>query len=386
MRLVAVLVLLSIAAGVPVRAETLHRALSSYFLFAQRKAALKNLSLDASCSIGVDCASPNPNSSCGALALGSVTFVDGSQAAADKTFFRKPGAVVSQVCRNNESPLANVTMGTSPEKFTTPIIAGGCDSDCRPNPAPLETLCGFPVPFPTCDPTRNVLVRPGADCTADGATGNSACDLSPGRYGYLLVQNGARLNLGPGDYVACGVQIGRNVTLRARETRILVPDGGFFKGSNGSTIAEGCGDLSVLVQGRGSVSFGRHTSVAAQVCAPASRMKLGHDNQLLGRFVGDTITADSNNHARCCAVTGDCACYSDVSPRRARVGDAVTLATDCDLGSVSAVRVCGLPAAVVAQTKSELMFTVPAGAAGNCVIEVDSPAGTFEGTTRLSVG
>src|SRR5215470_15349537 len=115
MRLVTAVLLAAIASGPPARAETLQRTLSSYFLLAQRKASLKNLSLDAACAIGVDCASPNPNSGCGALALGSVTFVDGSQSASDKTFFRKPGAVVSQLCRNNDSPLANVTMGTSAE-------------------------------------------------------------------------------------------------------------------------------------------------------------------------------------------------------------------------------------------------------------------------------
>src|SRR5262245_58668753 len=147
MRIVVVALVVALVAP-PARAEMLRRTLSSYFLLAQRKAALKNLSLDAACAIGVNCASPDPNSSCGALAVGGVTFVEGSQLAGDKTFFRKPGAVVSQVCRNNRSSLANLTMGTQPETFVPPIIPGACDAGCRTNAAPLEALCGFPVPFP----------------------------------------------------------------------------------------------------------------------------------------------------------------------------------------------------------------------------------------------
>lgn len=365
-------------------AQPLRRSLPSYFVFAQRKASLKNLSLDSPCNVGVNCASPSANSSCGALVLGEVTFVDGSQAAGDKTFFRKPGAVVSQLFRNDGGPLANVTVNVPPaQPFTTPIIAGSCDPGCRPNPVALETACGFPLPFPACDGTKNVRALPGADCPGDTAPGNGACDLPPGTYGYIVVQNAARLTLAPGDYVACGVQIGRNVIVRADEARVLVDDGGFFKANNGTTVAEACGDLTVFVRGKGKVSFGRHASIAADVCAPQSSVKLGHANQLLGRFVGDTVSADLNNHGRCCG--GACACFNDFTPRAAKVGDAVTMLAGCSLDNVLEVRVCGIAATVLEKSDTELVFVVPAGAQGSCLVEVDSATGTFESAFRLTV-
>jgi hypothetical protein len=164
---------------------------------------------------------------------------------------------------------------------------------------------------------------------------------------------------------------------------VLVPDGGFFKANNGTTIAEGCGDLTVFVQGKGKVSFGRHASVAAEVCAPESSMKLGHDNQLVGRFVGDTIAGDSNNHGQCCG--GACACFNDFTPHVGQVGDLVTMIAGCSLDNVLEVRVCGIPATVVDKSGTELQFTIPDGASGPCVVEVDSPTGTFEGAFILNI-
>jgi hypothetical protein len=366
-------------------AQPLRRTLPSYFLFAQRKASLKNLSLDTPCNVGVNCASPNPNSSCGVMALGAVTFVSGSQTASDKAFFRKPGAVVSQLFRNDSSPLANVTVTAPPvETFATPIIPGSCDPGCQPDALALETACGFPAPFPACDDAANVVAVPGADCAGDTSLGNGVCDLPPGIHGFVVVQNKAKITLGAGDYVACGVQIGRNVILRADASRVLVPDGGFFKANNGSTIGEACGDLTVFVQGKGKVSFGRHASVAANVCAPESSVKLGHDNQLLGRFVGDTIASDSNNHGQCCG--GACACFNDFTPHIGQVGALVTMIAGCSLDNVLEVRVCGVPAIVVDKSGTELQFTIPNGVAGQeCVVEVDSATGTFEGAFILSV-
>jgi hypothetical protein len=378
------LLVASLLAASAAEAQPLRRTLQSYFLFAQRKASVKNLSLDTPCNVGVNCASPNPNSSCGGLAAGEVTFVDGSQAASDKAFFRKPGAVVSQLFRNDASSLANVTVtAPPPQSFSTPIIPGSCDPGCNPDALALEAACGFPAPFPGCDDTNNVRVLPGTDCAGDTDPGNGICDLPPGIYGFVVVQNTARLTLSAGDYVACSVQIGRNVIVRADASRILVPGGGFFKANNGTTVGEACGDLTVFVRGKGKVSIGRHANVAAEVCAPESSVKLGHDNRLLGRFVGDTIAANSNNHGQCCG--GACACFNDFTPHVAHVGNVVTMIAGCSLDAVTEIRVCGIPATVVDQSSTELMFQVPVGALGSCLVEVDSAVGTFEGSAHLTV-
>jgi hypothetical protein len=382
----AILTLLvaSMLSATAAEAQPLRRSLQSYFVFAQRKASLKNLSLNAPCNVGVNCASPNPNSSCGALALADVTFVAGSQTAGDKTFFRKPGAVISQLFRNDASSLANVTVNIPPpEPFTTPLIPGSCDAGCKPNAVALEVACGFPEQFPGCDTTNNVQVLPGTDCAGDTDPGNGTCDLPPGTYGFIVVQNSARVTFGPGDYVACGMRLGRNVIFRADESRVLVPDGGFFKANNGTTVAQACGDLTVFVRGKGKVSFGRHANIAAEVCAPQSNIKLGHANQLLGRFVADSVAADWNNHGQCCG--GACACFNDFTPKVAQVGAAVTMIAGCSLDNVSEVRVCGIPATVLDVSDTELVFQVPPGAQGSCVVEVDSPTGTFEGSAHLTV-
>jgi hypothetical protein len=382
--LTLVLIVASMLSATTGDAQPLRRTLQSYFVFAQRKASLKNLSLDTPCNVGVNCASPNPNSSCGSLALSDVTFVDGSQAAGDKTFFRKPGAVVSQLFRNDSSSLANVTVNQPPpQTFTTPIVPGSCASGCTPNALALEVACGFPAPFPGCNDTKNVRVLPGTDCPGDTDPGNGVCDLPPGTYGFIVVQNAGRLTLAAGDYVVCGVRIGRNAILRADASRVLVPDGGFLKANNGTTVAEACGDLTVFVRGKGKVSFGRHASIAAEVCAPQSSVKLGHGNQLLGRFVADAVSADWNNHAKCCG--GACACFNDFTPHVAQVGAVVTMIAGCSLDNVTEVRVCGVPATVTDVSDTELMFQVPAGAHGSCIVEVDSPVGTFEGSVHLAV-
>jgi hypothetical protein len=72
------------------------------------------------------------------------------------------------------------------------------------------------------------------------------------------------------------------------------------KASNGAAVGADCGDLTVLMQGQGVVSFGRHALIASRVCAPRAYMRLGHGNTLIGQFIGDTISSDSHNQGRCC--------------------------------------------------------------------------------------
>jgi len=174
--------------------------------------------------------------------------------------------------------------------------------ECKPDPAALKAACGFPAEFPECDPQRAVRATPLADCEFDTIPGNEQCDLAPGVYGRLRVLNDARASLGPGQYVFCGFKVGRNAAVEADGTTVLMPTGGQFKVSNGSEVGQTCGDLRVLMDGFGFVSFGRHSLVASRVCAPQAYVRLGHANTLIGQFIADTITSDSNNQGVCCCL------------------------------------------------------------------------------------
>jgi len=284
----------------------LRRGLDDYFLLAMRFASVKNLSLSSACNVGVNCGTAQQRSACGFLGTAGVTMPDYSQLVGHQTVFRGSGNRVWQSFRNNNSPLDNVQLLgplPNPQPFTTPLIPNTCDETCTPSIAAIKTACGFPSPFPACDPAKPVRAVQGGDCMPyDTVPGNKQCDLPPGTYGSLAVLNDAWANLEAGTYVFCRGRLGRRAKLTAKPTAtVLIPAGGSFRASNGSQVAEECGDLKLLVDGpRSSVVFGRSGLMTAQVCAPASRIRLGHANVLAGRFIGDKITADLNNTGRCC--------------------------------------------------------------------------------------
>jgi hypothetical protein len=281
--------------------DPLRRDPADYFALAQRNMSLKNIQVESTCNVGVNCAATTQNGFCGVMSMEAATFDTGSQVVSDDVFFRKPGARLWQLFRNGGTPLTDVQLLAPPEMpFTPPVVPGTCDASCRPDVAALETACGFPSPFPACDASSAVRVTPLADCAFDTVPGNQQCDLAPGTYGALWVMNDARLALGPGAYTFCNVKVGRGATVDAHATTIFVPTGGSMKVGNGSQVGRDCGDLTVLKQGLGAVSFGRHALVASRVCAPQAFVRLGHGNTLVGEFLADIITSDSNNQARCC--------------------------------------------------------------------------------------
>ncbi len=286
----------------PGPSDPLRRDPADYFALAQRNLSMKNIQVDSACNVGVNCAAPTQNGFCGVMSMGAATFDTGSQVVSDKVFFRKPGARLWQLFRNDGSPLTDVQLLAPPETpFTPPVVPGTCDASCQFDVAALETACGFPTPFPACDSTRGIRATPLADCPPfDTVPGNQQCDLAPGAYGALWVLNDARLALGPGAYTFCNVKVGRNATIDADGTTMFVPTGGSVKAGNGSQVGRDCGDLTVLKQGLGSVSFGRHALIASRVCAPQAFVRLGHGNTIIGEFLADIITSDSNNQARCC--------------------------------------------------------------------------------------
>ncbi len=377
--------LLAVAAFAEVAAaQPLRRNLGSYALLALRRASLKDISVGGACNVGVNCASTKPGADCGILRLDGALFADGSQTVGDQVFFSKPGAIVFQLFRNGGGALDEVTINQPPvQSFATPIIPGTCSATCEPNFAAFEALCGFPTPFPACDPARSVTVERDRDCTGDIAPGNGHCDLGPGAYGEIEVRNGATLELAPGVYTPCDFKVSRKARVFADGVTINVPDGGSFQVNNGSQVGQDCDGLVVRVQGAGPVNFGRNARIAGTVCAPRATVRLGHNNVLVGQFVGETLTADFHNEVQCCG--GRCACFDRFAPTTAAAGTNVTLFTHCDFGPVTAVRICGLAATIVTRTNDEMVVTVPAGATGACVVEVDSAAGNFMHDQPLTV-
>lgn len=373
---------LGLGLGDPAGAQPLRTDLSSYFVFAQRNASLKDLHLNDRCNVGVGCTQPSSNSSCGVVNLDDALFADGSQIAGDAVKIRSGGNVF-QVFRNGTNALAGVTIRQPPvQPLATPVVPGSCGDGCTPDPAPLEAACGFPVPFPACDTALPIVAMAGKDCPGDTVPGNGRCDLPPGTYGTIEVRNGAAMTLSSGAYTACSLRMGRKAELLASSTLLLIPDGGFFRSNNGSLVGQQCGDLTVLIQGPGDVSLGRGSVIAARICAPQSTIGLGNGNQLTGQFIGDTVVADFGNNAMCCA---RCTCFDDFTPKVAMAGDVVTLTGGCDMTNATAVRICGIQAPVVAKTTGEIQVTVPVAASGECVVELDSGPGTFIGNTTLLV-
>jgi len=372
-------------------AQALRRDLSSYLLLTMKRASVKNLRIGSPCNVGVNCGSPTPKSKCGVLALGNVTGVDGGQVVGDQVFLRRPGSKVWQLFRNNDSPLDNVQLvapAPNPQPFAPPVVPGTCDDTCTPNYAEMEKACGFPDPFPACDPTKDVKVVRGADCARfDTVPGNQQCDLPTGSYGRLAMEDGSRLNLEPGVYVMCLFKGGQDTTTTAHGTTILIPGEAPSKSAlrvnNGSNLGADCGDLRFLIGGETKVAFGRGGLVAAEVCAPRSTISLGHNNILIGQFVADTVNADLNNFGRCCG--GTCACYNELTPTSGHAGTVVTGTSNCDLSALAGVSVCGISANVVSVTPTEVQFEIPPGAAGACPVEFVSPAGSFVGNQMLAV-
>ena len=63
----------------------------------------------------------------------------------------------------------------------------------------------------------------------------------------------------------------------------------------------------------------------------------------------------------------------------------MTATGDCNVESVTDVRVCGFAATVVSRAPGQVQFQVPALAVGTCTVEFVSPAGSFLGNQVLTV-
>jgi hypothetical protein len=366
----------------------LRRNVSSYFVLAQRSVSGKDIRLLSPCNIGVNCAQPTANASCGVMSFEDAFFADGSQVAGDKANFNKPFADAYQAFVNKGAPFPHLLVRHPPiESFTTPIVPGTCDAGCKPAAAALGALCGMPTPFPSCASANGVVASPGQDCnpgSVDEAMGNGRCDLGPGKYGLVRVTNQGEIRLTGGGYDVCSFTVARDAVVSTSAPAVVnVANAGEFRAGNGSKVGAQCGDIEVFVQGAGTVTFGKNASIAVTVCAPEASLALGNNNNITGQFVADTVTADRGNVGRCCG--GGCACFDEFSPTMAKAGDVITFTSHCSLDAVTGIRICGAPAQITGQTANTLTALVPTVAPGDCMVEAASAAGVFKGLGTLTV-
>jgi hypothetical protein len=381
----------------------LRRDLSAYLFFGLRSAGLKNMTVTGACNSGVDCAQPNPNSDCGVITHEDPNYADGSQIAGDRARFSTGGGIIFQLFSNTPTGLENVFINAPPVEPLTPLpILGDADADgvtscsiasgsCAIDTGDLAAACGFPVPFPACDPSRPVTVTALADCPFDDQSpGNQRCDLPPGVYGALEVKDKSLVTFTGGSYVFCDFQFGKATETLADAGTIIHVNGAvaISNDSNfGPAAGQNCGQIKVNVAGPGDFSFGRQAAINAYFCAPERTMLLGHDNNLTGHFFGNVISADSNNRGFCCLAEPKALCsgFDSFVPVTASVGATVTLFSTCSLAPVTEVRICGIAAPIVSQADDKLEATIPAGASGACQVQVISPAGIFTGAGTLTV-
>lgn len=179
---------LALAFATSVEAQPLRTNLGSYFIFAMRSVNVKDLDVLSPCNVGVNCARPSSNGSCGTSTFGSSLLADGSQLAADVARFNKDGASVSQLFANGLPNPSNVKVrkpgpgvgGANP--LALPILgdldgdgAPSCNRGCTPDFGDLAAFCKLPSPFPACDPSRAVIASPNDDCggAPDAQPGNA---------------------------------------------------------------------------------------------------------------------------------------------------------------------------------------------------------------------
>jgi hypothetical protein len=397
------------SAGPPLR-----RDLAAFHIFGLRNVDLKNYVLNGACNIGVDCAQPSSNSSCGVETQENVSYDQGSQIAADVQKFNKPGATVWQVFTNKLSGAANVSIGLPPVEPLTPLpilgdVNGNGNPSCAINggqcitdPGDMAAACGFPSPFPTCNVANPVLVLPNSDCVIapDAVPNNNICDLAPGNYGTINVQDNGKLNFtgtpAPGNYTFCSFNAGKGVQITADRPVVLNVSGDVAVNNNssfGPAAGQNCGQITVNISGPGGFAFGRHGNFNGFFCAPERTLLLGHDNNLTGRFFGDTVLSDSNDRGFCCS-SGGCACYEAFSPSTVVAGDTLTITGTCSLTAVTAIDfVCpggtvSVSPPFISQTSDKIEVTVPAlpgPAPRSCTVQVESTSGTFTGNGTLTV-
>jgi hypothetical protein len=153
----------------------------------------------------------------------------------------------------------------------------------------VAAACGFPAPFPSCDPDADVTV--GRDQTVT---------LPPGIYGDVLVRGGAgkpgRLEFTGGDYALCRLDAARDAELVFLAPAEVSVEGQIEAGNTtftGPAPGSGVGPLDVRLFSDGArVHFSRRSRVAARLCAPGATLFLTEGASIEGSFVARVIRTE----------------------------------------------------------------------------------------------
>jgi hypothetical protein len=225
----------TVLASTSFAATPLSRDLRDYFAFGLKDIGLKNITVLGACNAGVNCAQPNPNSSCGVANHENAHYGEGSQIAADRAKFNRPGAEVWQLFSNEVTTLANVTVDSPPIEALTPMpILADADGDgikscdtssgqCVTDAGDLAAACGFPKPFPTCDVAKEVLAQPGEDCSRgpDAVPATRAAISRRARTARCPCRRRRRLTLQGWAYTFCEVAVSQTAEVIADATTTI---------------------------------------------------------------------------------------------------------------------------------------------------------------------
>ena len=162
--------ILVFAAAVPAAhaATPLRRNLDAYIIFGLRNVGLKNMTVTGPGNSGVNCPRPSDNSECGVITHENPQYGAGTQIVGDVARFNRTGGVIDQLFTNVPNGLDNVFINSPPITSPNPLpILGDADGDGTPScriqngacvidTGDLAAACGFPVPFPACDPGKAV--------------------------------------------------------------------------------------------------------------------------------------------------------------------------------------------------------------------------------------
>ncbi len=312
MRWRLILAFLVVIPGFAVADPTVDRNPANYFVLGMRYTKLKNLYVHSpGCHVGTNCGQPGDLASCGTLRARGASIEAPGQLVGDKlcatgSFFEifenKPGK-------------CEPTCSTCTFRFATPILGDldgdgtpSCDGTCITDIGDVARACdpsgAIPLPFPPCDLFRPVIVPLNQDCPAavgDFAPGNGWCDLPAGVYGKITVPRGARLEFQSGaTTVACHLIADQATRIRSQgPANVLIPRNGKVRLHHFGDHGNGCGTLRIVAE-QGTIRLGKYSDVSLDACALAGKLKLGHDNNLRGHFIGYRVVADVANDGSCC--------------------------------------------------------------------------------------
>ena len=171
--------MLVFAAAVPAAhaATPLRRNLDAYVIFGLRNVGLKNMTRDRARQLRRQLpAAVGQQRVRGHHPREPAVRRAGSQIVGDVARFNRTGGVIDQLFTNVPNGLDNVFINSPPITSPDPLpILGDADGDGTPScriqdgacvidTGDLAAACGFPVPFPACDPGKAVKVTPESDC------------------------------------------------------------------------------------------------------------------------------------------------------------------------------------------------------------------------------